>query len=203
MQCNKVYDTGLQKWEYGQETDFHIGKPQPNFLGPCPLCGNPTFNHSTGWCCINPRCSNGITGPTSAVIVTPDWWNTDINVKKDGNAWCAFYDDFVNLQESPAGFGDTPQEAVNALKMLEGRLIPHKHLPMDLLSAAPETCPECGVKHHPEAPHNRDSLFYQYYFYNKHGRWPTWEDAIAHCSEEIKQATREILKEHGIESDKI
>lgn len=32
-------------------------------------------------------------------------------VFKDGNAWCAVYPDFVNLQESPAGFGDSPEVA--------------------------------------------------------------------------------------------
>jgi hypothetical protein len=30
---------------------------------------------------------------------------------KDGSAWCAVRDDFVNLQESAAGFGDTPEAA--------------------------------------------------------------------------------------------
>lgn len=33
----------------------------------------------------------------------------------DGNAWCANRKDFVNLQESPAGFGDTKLEAMAAL----------------------------------------------------------------------------------------
>ncbi len=33
----------------------------------------------------------------------------------DGNAWCAVLPDFVNLQESPAGFGDTPDLARAAL----------------------------------------------------------------------------------------
>lgn len=33
----------------------------------------------------------------------------------DGSAWCAVHPDFVNLQESPAGFGGTRDEAVTAL----------------------------------------------------------------------------------------
>lgn len=33
----------------------------------------------------------------------------------DGNAWCAVHPDFVNLQESPFGFGATPEEARAAL----------------------------------------------------------------------------------------
>lgn len=34
---------------------------------------------------------------------------------KDGAAWCATRADFVNLQESPAGFGDTALEAMTQL----------------------------------------------------------------------------------------
>jgi hypothetical protein len=36
-------------------------------------------------------------------------------VFQDGNAWCAVWPDFENRQESPAGFGDTPQQARAAL----------------------------------------------------------------------------------------
>jgi hypothetical protein len=35
---------------------------------------------------------------------------------RDGDAWCAVGQDFVDLQQSPAGFGDTPDEAVGALR---------------------------------------------------------------------------------------
>ncbi len=65
--------------------------------------------------------------------------------------------------------------------------------------AVPGTCPECAVDHPPEQPHNQQSLFYQYKFYNEHGRWPTWEDAISHCSEEIKSIWRTELKKLGVE----
>lgn len=33
----------------------------------------------------------------------------------DGDQWCATRNDFDNLQESPAGFGDTAREALTAL----------------------------------------------------------------------------------------
>jgi len=33
----------------------------------------------------------------------------------DGNAYCATFEDFVNLMESPAGFGNTPEDAIEAL----------------------------------------------------------------------------------------
>ena len=39
----------------------------------------------------------------------------NIVVKKDGDSFVAIWSDFVNLQESYAGFGDTPQEAVMEL----------------------------------------------------------------------------------------
>lgn len=74
-----------------------------------------------------------------------------------------------------------------------------KHLgAFSLLPAAPGKCPECAVKHNPEEPHNQASLFYQYSFYNEHGQWPTWGDAMAHCSPEIKASWISELAKHGI-----
>ncbi len=71
---------------------------------------------------------------------------------------------------------------------------------MALFGKTPEgTCPECAVRHDPEQPHNRDSLAYQYHFYDKHGRWPTWSDAMAHCPDNIKKVWTEALKERGVE----
>lgn len=34
---------------------------------------------------------------------------------QDGNRWCAVYGDFRNLQDSPAGFGETFDQAVDSL----------------------------------------------------------------------------------------
>lgn len=61
------------------------------------------------------------------------------------------------------------------------------------------TCPMCAVKHDPDMPHNRDSLTYQYKFYDEHGRFPTWADAMAHCPKEIKEIFTQALQEHGVE----
>ena len=63
----------------------------------------------------------------------------------------------------------------------------------------PGTCPECAVAHDPRMPHNRDSFAYQYKFYDAHGRFPTWGDAMEHCTEEIKALWLEALREHGVE----
>lgn len=79
-------------------------------------------------------------------------------------------------------------------------LIKGKHLGAFAIMPAPEgVCPECAVKHDQSIPHDQQSMFYQYKFYNEHGRWPTWEDAMAHCTDEMKQAWTEALKEHGLE----
>lgn len=68
-----------------------------------------------------------------------------------------------------------------------------------IMPPKPGTCPECAVEHDPAYPHNRDSLFYQYNFYGKYGRWPTWMDAMEHCTQEMKDFWVEALKEKGVE----
>ena len=74
-----------------------------------------------------------------------------------------------------------------------------KHLAFNLLPSAPGTCPECGIKHEPKWPHNRDTMFYNFKFFNDNGRWPTWEDAMAHSEEKVKVMWREELIKRGID----
>ena len=70
---------------------------------------------------------------------------------------------------------------------------------LTMLGKTPDgTCPMCSVKHDPEQPHNRDSLTYQYKFYDAYGRWPTWIDAMAHCPGEIQTYWKESLQERGV-----
>lgn len=38
-----------------------------------------------------------------------------VEIEQDGNAWCAHKTDFINLQESPAGFGDNKLSAMAEL----------------------------------------------------------------------------------------
>ena len=68
-----------------------------------------------------------------------------------------------------------------------------------ILSGSPGSCPECAVKHDPEQPHNQQSLTYQYKFFQKNGRWPTWVDAMSHCSDDIKTLWSEELAMLGID----
>ena len=75
----------------------------------------------------------------------------------------------------------------------------HEKHGMTLLGRTPEgTCPECAAKHASEEPHNKDSLAYQYKFYDQHGRWPTWEDAMAHCTDEVKKYWKQALRRRGV-----
>jgi hypothetical protein len=67
---------------------------------------------------------------------------------------------------------------------------------------APEgTCPECGKAHEPEQPHDAQSLHYQYTFYAREGRWPTWSDAMAHCQVPVCDVWTQALTDRGIAID--
>ncbi len=66
-----------------------------------------------------------------------------------------------------------------------------------LLPCAKDKCQECAVDHPPEYPHNAQSLYYQYKFYNERGRWPTWKDALAHCSDDMREYWELELKARG------
>jgi predicted glycoside hydrolase/deacetylase ChbG (UPF0249 family) len=73
-----------------------------------------------------------------------------------------------------------------------------------MLKRTPEgTCSICAVKHDPRLPHNRDSLAYQYNFYDQHGRFPSWADAMAHCDPAVKAAWTELLEENGVKVDEL
>ncbi len=69
---------------------------------------------------------------------------------------------------------------------------------MTLLPPASDKCQSCAKSHEEELPHDQQSLFYQYWFYFQFERWPTWVDAMAHCSDEIKSEWVKLLKEHGV-----
>lgn len=62
-----------------------------------------------------------------------------------------------------------------------------------ITALTPGRCKVCATMHRPEEPHDRSSLFYLVRFYQKHRRFPSWEDAMSHCTEERKAALREEL----------
>lgn len=63
-----------------------------------------------------------------------------------------------------------------------------------LLPPGRDKCQICAGDHDPTWPHNRDSLYYQYYFFAENGRWPTWIDAMSHCSDHTKKFWIEGLR---------
>lgn len=58
---------------------------------------------------------------------------------------------------------------------------------IQVIPPKPGACLVCGAYHPRELPHNRDSIYYQILFRQKHGRYPTWDDAANHCTDEIKE----------------
>lgn len=71
--------------------------------------------------------------------------------------------------------------------------------PFELLPPHPATCQQCATTHPPHFPHNQQSLFWLYWFFNEHGRWPTWSDAMAHCDDQMKAFWRIELAKQGVE----
>lgn len=66
---------------------------------------------------------------------------------------------------------------------------------------APGACEWCAREHPPELPHDQQSLYYQMRFKAKHGCWPSWMDALAHCDQAMKDAWIEALEERGVDLD--
>ena len=64
---------------------------------------------------------------------------------------------------------------------------------MTLLPPAPGKCQACATDHEPELPHNQESLYWHYWFYGQHGRWPTWDDAMAHCFDEVRDLWKQAM----------
>ena len=107
------YNNGKTKWHYKERMkgrdEWH------SFLGPCPFCGTPTFDYGGGWRCLAMYCNNNTSNPIGTLGKEPEWWNTGMQVFMDGDTWCAVGKDFIDLQSSNAGFGNTPQKAVDEL----------------------------------------------------------------------------------------
>lgn len=70
---------------------------------------------------------------------------------------------------------------------------------MSLLPPTQDKCQKCAVDHEEDIPHDQTSLYWQTWFYLQHRRQPTWRDAMAHCTDEVKQQWIIALQEHGIE----
>lgn len=69
-----------------------------------------------------------------------------------------------------------------------------------IIAPTPGTCPVCATKHDPQAPHDKESLYYVSQFFRKNKRLPSWEDAMSHCTEPVKAEFRKKLAKRGIVS---
>ncbi len=68
-----------------------------------------------------------------------------------------------------------------------------------IMPAKPGTCAMCARGHPPEQPHDLHSIFYGVRFKMKYERDPTWADASAHCTPEIRDQRKEGLRSCGYE----
>lgn len=111
----KRYDTGNNIWNHGEAVDWHPNRVVArSLLGPCPDCGSMTSTYGSAYSCHNQYCHNSASRFACSPAATPDWWNTDINVKLDGDQWCAYRDGSDNTK-SKIGRGVSPRNAVNDL----------------------------------------------------------------------------------------
>lgn len=83
-----------------------------------------------------------------------------------------------------------------------GERVPVEGGGLYLLPPAPGLCEWCATEHGPGDPHNQQSLYYRTKFRVIHGRSPTWSDAMAHCTPEVRALWRielvRILRWNGM-----
>jgi hypothetical protein len=108
-------------WRYHEPSDYRNGHPTKRLYGPCPDCGHITTDYGCTIVCLSDRCDRSANRPMVYGIKEPAWWTDGTQVYVDGNMWCAVGPGFVNLQESSAGFGNTPALAVAGLVMTESK----------------------------------------------------------------------------------
>lgn len=99
---------------------------------------------------------------------------------------------------------DKPEEQFSVpikqttVDMTTGETKEVKEVEFRIMPPAKELCPECARKHESHEPHDQQSLHFQYVFYGKHKRWPTWADAMAHCPERVQERWTEELEKLGV-----
>lgn len=68
---------------------------------------------------------------------------------------------------------------------------------LKLLPPRPDVCQVCAADHRATQPHNAQSMYYQFQFKGRFGRWATWADAIAHCEADTRDRWRAELVRLG------
>jgi hypothetical protein len=87
---------------------------------------------------------------------------------------------------------------LESVDMDTGGSVPVEGGGLRMLPGPPGTCEMCHVAHEPGQPHNQQSLPYQMKFHALHGHWPTWTDALSHCTEEVKRLWIQELMKAGV-----
>ena len=80
---------------------------------------------------------------------------------------------------------------------------PRKEATWTMLPQPPGVCSQCGRDHEPDEPHDQQALAYQYAFYAEHERWPTWGDAMAHCTPDLQELWRAALLRRGVTEEEL
>ncbi len=92
--------------------------------------------------------------------------------------------------------------AVTTVDIATGEVVSERRNAGTLMPPRPDVCQECAVDHAHDEPHNQQSMYYQMGFHATHGRWPTWSDAMAHCTPEMQALWRRGLaaqfKKHAL-----
>lgn len=93
---------------------------------------------------------------------------------------------------------DIPIERT-AVDMTTGRIIEKRTATFALLAPRKDLCQTCARHHPDDQPHDATALYYQYAFYGENGRWPNWQDAMAHCGPDIKESWTAALTKMGVD----
>ena len=75
-------------------------------------------------------------------------------------------------------------------------------LKLRLLPPAPDCCQVCAHKHSPEEPHNAQSFYWATARSMERRPAPTWNEALEHCTPEMRAAWSEQLALRGVDLDK-
>jgi hypothetical protein len=78
-----------------------------------------------------------------------------------------------------------------------GDVVDVKAVDFHILPPTGDCCQVCGKQHEPSMPHDCQSLVYQFQFRGAQGRWPTWEDAAAHCEAVVREALMDVVESIG------
>lgn len=108
--------------ELNEQGEGKCSVPMWSMGGPAGFCDEPAYGHRPpGKTFFNIHINetlreDGRYSGYVPALACPGHGGPTVRTFMDGNAWCAVKPDFINLQESPAGFGDTRDAAIAALR---------------------------------------------------------------------------------------